>query len=377
MTDHLPPIHALILAGGAGTRFWPASRSSRPKQLLPLLGGDPLILETAKRILPLCAGDAGGEREGWARVLIASGKHLAGPTAAILPELPFENLLIEPVPRNTAPCIAWAAARVARHDPEAVIIVLPSDHHIVDVVGFRDTLARAVSSARTGTITTIGIRPTAPETGYGYIEIAEGAAAMEGGALPVKRFVEKPPRALAEQFLAGGRHLWNAGMFIFRACDMLAAVRAHLPALAEGLDALDRAAAGGNEMEELLHRFPQLPAVSIDKGVMEHLGTLAVIPGDFGWSDVGSWQSAWELADKDAQGNAAPAGTVLVEARNNQVVDLRSPGGAHARVVALVGVSDLVVVETDDALLVVPRERAQDVKAVVDALKARGDGHLV
>lgn len=383
MTSPLAPIHALILAGGAGTRFWPASRSSRPKQLLPLLGGDPLILETARRILPLCAEGAAGQSDavaghpGWARVHIASGKHLAEPTMAILPDLPFDNLLVEPVPRNTAPCIAWAAARVARRDPEAVLIVLPSDHHIVDVVGFRDTLSRAVASARTGTITTIGVRPTHPETGYGYIEIAEGAVAGEGGAFPVKRFVEKPPRALAEQFLAGGRHLWNAGMFIFRACDMLAAVRAHLPTLADGLETLDRAAAAGRELDELLELFPLLPAVSIDKGVMEHLDRLAVIPGDFGWSDVGSWQSAWELASKDARGNAAPAGTVLVDAHNNQVVDLRSAGGRHARVVALVGVSDLVVVETDDALLVVPRERAQDVKDAVEALKKRGDGHLV
>lgn len=368
-------LHAVIMAGGAGTRFWPASRASRPKQLLPLIGDDPLLLDTARRVLPLCAA-GGPDQAGWSRVLIASGAHLAAPTAAILPRLPAQNLLVEPTPRNTAPCIGWAAAVVARTDPDAVLMVLPSDHHIVDVVSFRDTLSRAVASARAGVITTIGIRPTHPETGYGYIEIDPSKIAGEGGALSVARFVEKPPRALAEQFLAGGKHLWNAGMFIFRASDMLAAIRAHQPALAEGLAALDRAAAEGHEAEALARIFPTLPAVSIDKGVMEHMDRLAVIPGDFGWNDLGSWQSAYELASKDAEGNAAPAGTVLVEARDNQVVDLRSPSDKK-RVIALVGVEGLVVVETDDALLVVPRDRAQDVKDVVAALKARGDADLV
>jgi mannose-1-phosphate guanylyltransferase len=360
-----PAVHALILAGGAGTRFWPASRSARPKQLLPLLGGAPLILETARRVLPLCGGR-------WDRVMVGSGWHLAAATAAILDELPGEGLLVEPVPRNTAPCIGWAAARLARRDPDAVLMVLPSDHHIADVEGFRAALRLAVAAAARGTITTIGIRPTHPETGYGYIELDPGAPAPAPGATAVRRFVEKPDRARAEAFVAGGRHLWNAGMFFFRARDMVAAIRAHLPALADGLEAIVGAEAEG---EALARIFPELPAVSIDHGVMERLDRLAVIPGDFGWSDLGSWQSAWELADKDDRGNAAPAGTILVDARDNLVVDLRAKTG-QKRVVALVGVEDLVVVETDDALLVVPRSRAQDVKTVVEQLKARGDGEL-
>jgi mannose-1-phosphate guanylyltransferase len=188
MTEPTHPTFALILAGGAGTRFWPASRSSRPKQLLPLIGADPLILETARRVLPLCAGSdeevaSGQPHPGWARVLIASGKHLAEPTAAILRELPFENLLVEPVPRNTAPCIGWAAAHVARHDPEAVVIVLPSDHHIVDVVSFRATLDRAVASARPGRSPPSASGPRTRRRATATSRSPRSAAAMEGGAM--------------------------------------------------------------------------------------------------------------------------------------------------------------------------------------------------
>jgi mannose-1-phosphate guanylyltransferase len=369
-SSKVPSVVALILAGGAGTRFWPASRSRRPKQLLPLLGGDALIVETIRRVVPLTGG--------LGRVFVASGRHLAEPTAALLADLPVENLLVEPVPRNTAPCIGWAAARVARTDPDAVLMVLPSDHHIVDVEGFRAVLATAVASAATGVITTVGIRPTHPETGYGYIEVDTDIGKGGGaGPQPVRRFVEKPDRARAEAFLASGRFLWNAGMFFFRARDMMDALAAHQPALAEGVTAIAAAHDQGPEAEReaLDSIFPTLPAVSIDHGVMEHVARLAVVPGDFGWSDLGSWQSAWELATKDEHGNAAPAGAVLVDAKGNHVVDLRSAGSAR-KVITLVGVEDLVVVETDDAILVVPRGRAQDVKLIVDALKARGDGHL-
>lgn len=358
---------ALILAGGAGTRFWPASRSLRPKQLLPLVGADALIVETVRRVLPL-TGDP-------SRVLIGTGRHLEEPTTRMLPELPAASFLMEPLPRNTAPAIAWAAARVARVDPEAVLIVLPSDHHIGDVARFRRALSLAIASARAGVITTIGIEPTHPETGFGYIELAPEAAAPAPEAILARRFVEKPDRARAEGFLAGGKHVWNAGMFIFRARDMMDALRVHLPALASGAEEMAAAAGAPDEREVVSRVFPTLPAVSIDYGVMERLDKIAVIRGDFGWSDLGSWQSAWELGDKDDRGNASPEGTILIDASHNHVVDLRSAAG-HKRVLALVGVTDLVVVETDDALLVVPRDRAQDVKLVVEALKARGDGAL-
>ena len=367
-TASTPRTVALLLAGGAGTRFWPASRSLRPKQLLPLAGDVPLLASTAQRILPLLGG--------WGDVLVATGAHLAEATHAVLPDIAAEQMLVEPVARNTAPAIAWAAARVARQDPDAVLMVLPSDHHVTDVEEFRRTLRAAVASAASGVVTTVGIRPTRPETGYGYIELAEGAAMTPGVPVRARGFVEKPDLARAQQFLAGGRHLWNGGMFFFRARDLLAAVKAHLPAVAETLLRFDAAAAVGRDEEARVVSalFPGMPAVSIDHGVMEHMAELAVVPGDFGWSDIGGWQSAWELATHDAEGNAAPQGTVLVDARDNHVVDLRQDG--TGRVIALCGVDGLVVVQTDDALLVTTRARAQEVRDVVERLKSAGRSGL-
>ncbi|HEY4120303.1 MAG TPA: mannose-1-phosphate guanylyltransferase [Byssovorax sp.] len=349
--------YAVLLAGGAGTRFWPASRALLPKQLLPLAGDEPMLLATARRVLPLTGG--------WERVLVAGGAHLEAATRTSVPELLRGNLLLEPTPRNTAPCIGWAAATLARADPEALVMVLPSDHHVADVDAFRRTVEVALASAARGVLTTIGIRPHAPETGYGYIEV--DGAPTAGAATRVARFVEKPDRARAEQFLASGRFLWNAGMFFFRAKDLLAAIRAHVPELAAALEDLDRAALKGEESSALPAAFARAPSVSLDVGVLEKLDEIAVVPGDFGWNDVGSWQTAWELAPKDAADNAASPSSVLVDARGNLVVDRRTTPGE--KTIALVGVEGLAVVVTDDAVLVLPRDRAQDVRAAVDVLK--------
>ena len=357
----MPIAHAVILAGGSGTRFWPASRRLRPKQLLSLAGreGEALIAATVRRLDPLIPPE---------RVWIATGVGLEEPTAAALPRVPPAQILVEPVARNTAPPIGWAAAVVARTDPDALVAVLPADHFIGDEPGFRGVVERALQAADDGWLTTIGIVPTRPETGYGYIELGDS---ITEGVNSVARFVEKPDRVRAEQFVAGGRHLWNAGMFFFRARVMLAAIAKHLPALAAGLERLDAAAAEGREASVLGEVFPGMPSISIDHGVMEKADRLAVVPGSFGWNDVGSWEVSWELAARDGQGNALPAGTVAVDATNNLVVDL-SRRDARRRF-ALLGVHDLVLVETDDAVLVMPRQRAQDVRAVVDALKERGE----
>jgi mannose-1-phosphate guanylyltransferase len=358
-------VHAVILAGGSGTRFWPASRRQLPKQLLPLGGrpDEPLIAATLRRLAPLVPVE---------RVWVSTGASLVSATAATLPEVPLMHMLAEPMARNTAPAIGWAASTIARADPEAIVAVLPADHAIADEDGFRAVLSRAIRAAEDGWLTTVGIVPTRPETGYGYIEVGPQVAE---GVHEAARFVEKPSRAVAEQYLAGKKHLWNGGMFFFRARAMLEAIDEHLPALAAGLDAIDQAATRGDEASVLSSVFPTLPSISIDHGVMEKASRIAVVPGSFGWNDVGSWQATWEMSPHDPDGNTLPDGSIAVDARNNLVRDMST--SAPKKRWALVGVTDLVVVETDDAVLVIPRERAQDVRAVVDALAARGETGLL
>lgn len=360
-------VHAIILAGGSGTRFWPASRRTLPKQFLSVRPGsdESLIAATVRRIAPLAPAS---------RVVIATGTHLLEETKRALPALPPQALLGEPVARNTAACIGWATSVVLRKDPEALIMVLPSDHYIADEPAFVATLERALASAADGAITTIGITPTRPETGYGYIELGD---TLGQGLHRVQRFVEKPKLDTAREYLASGRFLWNSGMFFFKGSVMLNAIEQHLPELHRGLERITRASAQGSsaEAEETRAVFEGLPSVSIDVGVLEKAERLNVVTGSFGWNDVGSWESAWELGEKDAQSNASDAQPVLIDSRGNLVRDLRTRA-RDKRVIALVGVENLCVIETDDALLVIPRERAQDAKLVVEALNRRGDTDL-
>ncbi len=360
-TAMLSPRYAVIMAGGSGTRFWPASRHLNPKQFLPLGPNpdEPLLVGTVRRmreVVPI------------SRILVATGTHLAEATHRLLPDLPRENLLAEPIPRNTAPCIAWANAVIRRRDPDAIVGVLSADHVAEDEASFRAAIDKAMLVAEGGVITTIGIRPTRPETGYGYIE--QGPVRPDG-AHDAVRFLEKPNRERAIEMVESGRFLWNAGFFFFRTAHMADAVRTHLPSLAQGVDEIDQASEKGSEAEALARLFPTFPSVSIDVGVMEKVSPLAVVPASFGWSDVGTWQTAWELARKDEHENAAPEGTIAVDSEGNIVADWTT----HERgdkVVALLGVRDLVVVQTDDALLVMPRDRCQDVRQVVEALRERG-----
>lgn len=353
-------VYAVIMAGGAGTRFWPASRNKTPKQLLPLAGksDEKLLSATVRRLDPLVPAE---------RVLIVTGEHLAEGTAQAVPGLKSDHILCEPAARNTAPCIAWANATIARLDPDAVVMVLPSDHFITDEKGFQGVLASAIATAERGHVTTIGIVPTRAETGYGYIEVGAPILEASGGARKVARFVEKPNREKAEGFLAAGptKYLWNAGMFFFRVRDMAALLEQHVPGIAAGVAKM------GSDAARIKEVFPTLESVSIDVGVMEKAGNLAVVPGDFGWNDVGSWQSAWELAPQDAHGNAVGPNDLAIDAKGNLL------RGTSGKAIAVVGVEGLVVVETEDAILVIPRDRAQDVRLVVDALKSQGRTKLL
>ena len=354
-------VYAVILAGGSGTRFWPASRRLRPKQLLPLgpAAPDSLLRATVDRLSGLVSPD---------KLRIATGAHLVEATRRELSELDSEAFLAEPLAKNTAPAIGWAAALLHAEDPEAVVVVLPSDQHAADPAGFRRSLLEAVSVAEQGHITTVGIVPSRAETGYGYIEV--GPEAHSGGR-EVTRFVEKPDQQTAEEYVRSGRYLWNAGMFVFRAADMLRAFAMHLPTMAQGIEQVLVAKKESLAAYELaVHGFfSNVESVSIDYGVMEKASGLRVVPAEFGWSDLGSWESAWELSAKDEAGNAAPESAVLVDAKNNLIQDLSH--GHAKKIIALVGVDDLCIVETDDALLILPRSRSQEVREVVAELKRR------
>lgn len=342
---------AVILAGGSGTRLWPASRRARPKQFLAVTGGDTLIAATVAR-----ARAAAG------RVMIVTAAEQAHLVTAAVADV---EVVAEPAARNTAAALGLAAVHALARDPDAVIGAFPADHHIGDPVAFGVAVERAFATAeRDDVIATIGIAPTRPDTGFGYLALGDGEVAP--GVRPVARFVEKPAREVAEQYLAGGRHLWNGGMFFVRAARFLAELDRFVPATGAAMRAIAAALARGDAAAEIAARYPGLPSVSIDVGVMERTTGVVAVPGDFGWSDVGSWTTVAELAAKDAAGNAIVGDAVVVDGRDNLVVS--DPGAA----VAVVGVSGVAVIRSGDAVLVVPVARAQEVRAAVDALVAAG-----
>jgi mannose-1-phosphate guanylyltransferase len=352
--------YAVIMAGGVGARFWPASRAKSPKQLLDLTGGGrTMIAATLDRLGP----DIPPER-----VIVVTGAITMDAVARALPELPQENILAEPIGRNTAPCIGWAAVHVRRRDPKGVLAVMPSDHLVTDVDTFKAAVRTAVASARRGAMVTFGINPDRPETGFGYIEMGKEVIP---GVREVERFVEKPDLPTAKKYLEAGNFTWNSGMFFFSADRILEEIGRQMPDLKGGLDEIDEALAAGTETEVLQKVFPRLPSTSIDYGVMEGAAGILCVPVDFGWSDLGSWEAAYELFDKDDAGNAIEGDVIPVGSTGCLV---RAPAG---KLVALVDVEDLVVVDTGDALLVCKRNRAQDVKKVVESLKSRDRKELL
>ncbi len=356
-------MYAVIMAGGSGTRFWPLSRRDRPKQFLAIGTERPLLAETAARLAPLVPLE---------RVMVVAGERHAAPIRELLPDLPADNLVIEPCARNTAPCIGLAAALLARRDPDAVMAVLPADHHIGDPARFRTLMAAAGARARAGEIVTLGIRPTRPETGYGYIHYDRADTVDVDGVevCRVERFVEKPPRDVAEKYLASGRYLWNSGMFFFTARRILEDIGRFLPAMRAHLDVIAAAVGTDAYAETLAREFAAMESVSIDYGVMEHAERVRVVPAAFGWNDVGHWAALADFAEADDAGNVVRGPALTIDSRDSIV---HSDGPT----VALVGCEDLVVVVTGDAVLVCPRDRAQDVRRVVDKLKARGREDLL
>jgi mannose-1-phosphate guanylyltransferase len=359
----LSHLYVAVLAGGSGTRFWPASRKGWPKQFLPL-GKDPytpLIVATLARVSQLAPAS---------RSMVVTGQALAEATRSMVPESVAAKVLAEPVAKNTAPAVAWAARSALREDPEAIVIVLPADAYIEDEAAFREALVRAAEAANDGVIVTLGIRPSRPETGYGYLHVGEATA--RAGVYKVKSFVEKPDLSRAQQYLRDGQHLWNAGIFVFRAKVMDDAIRDFLPAIWAGMNEVDAHVREGKGTEQAVidRVFHGFPSISIDYGVMEKVASVDVVPTDCGWSDVGSWQASWELGEKDANNNVVrvddPSLVVLEDVTGTVVSAPRN------KIVAVIGLDDLVIVDTPDALLVAPRSRAQDVKRAVDALAARG-----
>lgn len=353
-------MYIVILAGGSGTRFWPLSRSALPKQLISITGDRTMLQRTVERILPLKPK----------RILVITSHIQAEETARQLVSFrktPID-VIAEPIPRNTAPAIGLAAAIIAAHDPSGIMAVLPADHFIRDEAALRDTLIHAGHAARNGYLVTLGIMPSRPETGYGYIE-AEMELRGEG-PFPVRRFVEKPPFEDAVRYLEDGNYFWNSGMFIWRADTILNEIRAFLPDMHEKLSGISCTGDSWNLAdidEQIASAYQEIESISIDFGVMEKSSKVQVVPAEMGWSDVGSWSSLPDVVEPDN------SGTVCINAAGHVAID--SSGCliyADKRMVATVGVNNLVIVSTPDAILVCDRERCQDVKKVVEQLGATG-----
>lgn len=349
----------VIMSGGSGTRLWPISRTAHPKQLHALVSEMTMVQETVNRV----SGHEDGIAFADPVIVLNEIQHELAETQLRAMGITEARFVIEPVGRNTAPVAAVAADLVtASHGAEALILLLPADHHIKDRDAFLAAIRAAAGLANEGRIVTFGIEPDGPETGYGYIH--RGAAS--GAGFDVQAFTEKPDRATAQGFLASGEYYWNAGIFMFRADALREEMRNHCPDVLDGAAAaLGRADADAAHVVLDRTAFEACPSISFDYALMERTGSAAVVPVSMGWSDVGSWAALWGLADKDGAGNAVRGDVTIIDGQDNYVV-----AGDHK--VALIGVSDLIVVTTGDAVLVSRRDDSQEVKRVVDELKTRG-----
>ena len=354
-------LYGLILAGGRGTRFWPRSRRARAKQVLEFFGKRSLIQQTVDRLRSSIPPE---------RIWILTNHHLRAEIVKQLPEVPKRQILAEPAQRNTAPAIGLAAHILQALDPDAVMGVFPADHVIAKPGEFTRLLRPAIKSATEGNIVVLGIEPRWPETGYGYIEFPEGVEAGKRSPVHVLSFREKPDAATAEQFLAAGNFYWNAGMFFWKASVLLDAFRRFLPKTGHLLASLP-SFNSRSFPEQLAKIFPECENISIDYAVLERASNVVgIAAGNIGWNDVGSWNAVYELQKRDGQGNAV-LGDSIVEASSGNYVD------AAGKLVALLGVKDLIIVDTPDALLIADRSRAQEVGDLVRRLEKSGRHDLL
>lgn len=347
------------MAGGRGERFWPKSRNSCPKQFLSLTSdGETMIQKTVNRLRPLV--DAKD-------IFIVTNAAYTGLVKDQLPDVPAENILAEPCARNTAPCIAFAAAVIGRKYDDAIMLVLPSDHLIGYENIYIKTLKKAVAVAEQGkNLVTVGITPTYPETGYGYINFGE----EKGDAYQVERFVEKPDLPTAKKYLSSGKYLWNSGMFVWKISSIMANMKEFMPDVAEGAGRI-AASFGSPDFEEVLVReFTAFPSESVDFGIMEKASDIYTLPGSFGWDDVGSWLAVERINETDENKNFISGDVIAVDAERTTVC-----GGK--RLIAAIGTEDLIIVDTDDVLLVCSKNNTQDVKKVIAQLKENGRTELV
>ncbi len=363
----LSKTYALLMAGGKGTRFWPLSREEHPKQLLKLFSNKTLVEETYDRIHSIIPNE---------RVILATSRVLGPKIIQMFSFIPHENIIVEPVARNTAAAIGYASMLIAQRQPDATLVVLPSDHYVANHQAFIDTLESAMDYAETGAIVTLGITPTHPETGYGYIkfsdfvtmELTEGQETKHR-ARKIDEFVEKPDRNTAMSYLSAGRYLWNSGIFIFRVDVMIAEIERHLPGLYEGLQQLMELQDKPEDRRLRERIWEQLPDISIDYGIMEKADRELVIPSSFGWSDVGSWKALTNFPT-DERGNFESGKVVAVNSRRNVLYSSQG-------LLAVLGLEEMVVVVTKEAVLVCPMDRTEEVKDLVQELRDKGMDHYL
>jgi mannose-1-phosphate guanylyltransferase len=357
VSEHL---YGIVMAGGVGSRLWPRSRTSTPKQFLDLLGPRSMLQETVDRIEPLISLD---------RLLVVVGEEHVKTVEAQVPGLPAANILVEPEPRGTAPCVGLAAVAVGQRDPEATMAVFPADHRIADAAGFRRAIAAAAEIAQERYLVTLGITADRPHTGYGYIQ--RGAPLPEvNGLTPfqVQRFTEKPDAATAEHFLDSGEYYWNGGIFVWQAVTILKEMARLLPRLYVQLEAMADAWNRPWRQEALEAAYQQVPRTTIDYGIMEKADRIAVVPVSVGWDDVGNWATLSQLLDAGERDNIVHGGghSLLLDTADTYVYT------SAGRLVAAVGLEGFVVIDTPDAVLVCPKERAQEVRDIVEQLPKHG-----